>query len=191
MRTYSHFFITALADDQIKQKMPVHTKGFLLGSVLPDIPLFFLSIGYIVYYRWINPAGTQGFFSRFDQHFFNDPLWIIPHNFFHAPFILFAMLIVGYLGMRREKKWASFLFWFAVGCTIHTTIDIFTHNNDGPLLLFPFNWKYRFASPVSYWDPHHFGGAFTVFEYALDLAILLYFGVKRLRKSRLDESVVK
>ncbi|MEZ4675136.1 MAG: hypothetical protein R2932_12925 [Caldilineaceae bacterium] len=32
----------------------------------------------------------------------------------------------------------------------HTAIDIPLHYDDGPLLLFPFDWKTRFHSPVSH-----------------------------------------
>ncbi len=179
MRTYSHFLITALAGDRLKRRgMPIHTKGLLLGSFLPDIPLMVLSVGYVVYHRWLEPMPTQGFFSRYDYHFFNDPLWIVPHNFLHAPFILALLLAVSWPGMRRGHRWMTLLFWLAVGASFHTLVDVFTHNYDGPLLLFPFNWSYRYRGPVSYWDPRYYGRPFTLFEYLLDLAILGYFLVR-------------
>jgi hypothetical protein len=62
-----------------------------------------------------------------------------------------------------------------VGTLFHTFIDIFTHNSDGPLLFFPFNWQYRFASPISYWEGAYYGRAFMFVEYTLDLLILAYF----------------
>lgn len=46
---------------------------------------------------------------------------------------------------------------FGLGCAVHTALDIPVHHNDGPLLLFPFNWSLRFDSPVSYYDPGHYG----------------------------------
>ena len=189
MRTYSHVLITALAGDGLKRRgISIHMKGLLLGSFLPDVPLMILTVGYVVYHRWVNPMPMTGFFSRYDYHFFNDPLWIVPHNFLHAPFILALLLVVSWPGLRRGNRWMSLLFWLAVGASFHTLVDVFTHNYDGPLLLFPFNWHYRFRGPVSYWDPRYYGRPFTLFEYGLDLVILAYFLVQWRRRRSAGDS---
>ena len=36
-------------------------------------------------------------------------------------------------------------------------MDIPVHHDDGPLVLFPLDWKTRIMSPVSYWDRAHYG----------------------------------
>jgi hypothetical protein len=61
-----------------------------------------------------------------------------------------------------------------VGCAIHTAGDIPVHHNDGPLLLFPFEWSVRFYSPVSYWHPDYYAVQFGVFETLLVVAMLAY-----------------
>jgi hypothetical protein len=53
-------------------------------------------------------------------------------------------------------------------------VDIATHVDDGPLLLFPLHWTLRFQSPVSYWDRTHYGREFTIFELTLDVLCLGY-----------------
>ena len=72
-----------------------------------------------------------------------------------------------------RTRWGEGLFWFGVACTIHTVIDILVHHNDGPLLLFPFEWNLRFMSPVSYWDRDYYGIPFTIFEHALLIVMLV------------------
>lgn len=188
MQTYSHFLMTALAGDRLqKRQVKVHTKAFLLGSVLPDMALFALTGWFLVYYRWFVPAEQRPdsvFGDLYDQYYFHNPIWIVAHNLFHAPFILTTLGVIGYLGMRRGKGWGAALFWLAIGCGFHSLIDIFTHYNDGPLLFFPFDWRYRFTAPISYWDPQHGGRIFAPFELALDLLMIAYFVVIWLRRRR-------
>ncbi len=41
MQTYSHFLMTAVLNDGLKSRgITVHTKALLLGSFMPDVPLF-------------------------------------------------------------------------------------------------------------------------------------------------------
>lgn len=68
---------------------------------------------------------------------------------------------------------------------MHTMLDIPTHHNDGPLILFPLEWSVRFYSPVSYWDPRYFGREFALFELLLNLTLLGYlFGPGLWRRLR-------
>jgi len=175
MQTQSHFLMTAALRIPLRNRaVEVDTPAFLLGSFLPDIPLFVLSLVFGVF----SVAGHDGISSttmaEYDRLFFNDPLWIIPHNFFHAPFILAAIVAGGLLLQRRGSAWGSRLIWFALAAGLHTGIDILTHHNDGPLLLFPFDWHTRFISPVSYWDPKYYGRIFTRLELGLDLFLTGY-----------------
>ena len=57
---------------------------------------------------------------------------------------------------------------------LHSVVDVLTHHDDGPLLFFPFSWTIRFYSPISYWDPAHFGRPFAIFELVFDLVLVLY-----------------
>lgn len=191
MQTYSHFLMTAVGQKRLKQRgVSVASGAVLLGSVLPDIPFAVLTGLFWVYYSWFAPLPvahqTVMEYLHFDLYF-NDPLWIAGHNLFHAPLILLALAAGGRWGMRRQWRWGTLLFWFAVGAGFHSAIDIFTHHNDGPLLLFPFNWQWRFNSPVSYWHPEHYGNIFLPLEHLLDVALLAALAipwVQRRRQSR-------
>ena len=178
MQTYSHLIITAALNRPLKRRgYAVHSPAFLLGAVVPDLPFILLTALGEIYYRWMAPVPT-GESPMTYMHFtlyFTDPLWISAHNFFHAPLVLLGIGLAGYVGVRQEKKWGTVLVWFALGAGLHSLIDIFTHAGDGPLLLFPINWHIRFNSPVSYWDPRHFGLIFAPLEHLLDLVILFYW----------------
>lgn len=178
MQTYSHLLMTAFAGDRLKKRnVPVSTKALLLGSVLPDLALFALTAWFIVYYRFMAPQGLPDdsvFGTLYDELFFHNPIWIVGHNFFHAPFILAALGVVGYVGARQGWRWGWPLVWLMVGCGLHTVVDIFTHHNDGPLLLFPFDWRTRFSAPISYWDVRYGARVVAPLEHAMDVAIIVY-----------------
>lgn len=189
MRTLSHILVTAGAGVGLqKHGSPVHLKAFLIGSVLPDLPLALLTVGYLVAHAgplWRDPAlmaKTGRLMDSYHALYFNSPLWIVSHNLFHAPFVIAALFLMGLLAERRGLRWAPALRWLALGLALHSAVDILTHHDDGPLLFFPFDWRYRFPSPVSYWDPARFGRAFTVFEYGLDSLIAVYFALKGARR---------
>ncbi|MBW7883589.1 MAG: hypothetical protein H3C34_13305 [Caldilineaceae bacterium] len=193
MQTYSHLIITAFADDRLKQRrIKVSTKAFLLGSVLPDIPLMVLTIWFLVYHRWIAPPVTEaeGIFGRlYDEYFFHDPVWIISHNFFHAPLILGLLGVIGFWALRRGYGWGAPVFWLALAGGLHTAIDVVTHRNDGPLLLFPLDWSYRFTAPVSYWDARYGAGIVAPLEHLMDLAFIIFLLAGWLRRRRASKIV--
>ncbi|MEM6431679.1 MAG: hypothetical protein AAF708_20745, partial [Deinococcota bacterium] len=129
-----------------------------------------------LYYRFIvgKPLG-EAMQYIFDDLYFNNPWWMAAHNTLQAPFILAGALILLWPYRNQASyKFRHWLFWFMASCSLHSFIDILTHNDDGPLLLFPFNWRVRFESPVSYWDVDHYGGVFTIFEGILNVLLLVY-----------------
>ena len=151
-----------------------HTIAFLIGSVLPDIPFTLLTLIYSAIYPLYGtiPDGVSTMEYLHFELFFTDPIWIISHNFFHSLIIGSGLLSLGYV--KRDTRWGFALLWLAIGVLLHTVIDIFTHHSDGPLFLFPLNWTYRFASPVSYWETAYSGNQFRIFEYLLDSVFVVY-----------------
>lgn len=186
MQTPSHLLITGFIAGHAHKwsALPLVWWALLVGSILPDLPFTILTLLGEAYFYWFAPlpgVGTDAtlmqimIYLHFDR-FFNDPLWIISHNLFHSLIINSLLIGIGWWAYRRAGHWGLPLFWLAVSMQFHTLIDIFTHTSDGPLILFPLNWHYRFPSPVSYWESSNFGTAFVIFEYTLDLVLLLYFG---------------
>ncbi|HEY9661543.1 MAG TPA: metal-dependent hydrolase [Allocoleopsis sp.] len=174
MNTPSHFLMTAALEKALP-RIPIVKTAFLLGSVAPDIPLWLLSIGGLVYYHWIlGWSDADTFRLMFDQLYFHHPLWVISHNFLHAPIVLLMGLGIVWRSRRNIQSRSRWLFWFLLACLLHTSVDIVTHRDDGPLLFFPFDWTTRFISPISYWDERYYGQEFQLFELSLNLFFLLY-----------------
>ena len=187
MTTPSHLIVTAaLAKRQRSFKLP--RWAVLIGSVAPDIPLYLLMTGTTLY-MWLRGENlSEAHEWMAETLFYTSPYWIVPHNLLHAPIILGTGLALLWRYRNTQGSIGRWLFWFLAAAALHTLIDILTHHSDGPLLLFPFDWSLRFASPVSYWDPAHFGRQFFVFEVTLDIVLVLYLLRERLRR-RLSEII--
>lgn len=193
MQTPSHLLITAFAAHRGRRRIPIplHVPALLIGSVLPDVAFWLLTILGELYFLYLAPLpgiGSQATamqimeYLHFDR-FFNDPLWIASHNLFHSLIVNTLLAGWGYWMYTRGTRWGLWLFWLGVSMWFHTFIDILTHSSDGPLFLFPLSWSYRFRSPVSYWETESYGLIFMVLEYTLDLAIIVY-GIVQWRRRR-------
>ncbi len=203
MQTYSHAILTAALNRPLKKWRkrnpdrvpPVHTGALMLGSVLPDLLLIAIS-AVAIGVDFVRGVFRDPLFADltpgtptppelldlsmtmrlFDVWFFESPWVISAQNIFHSPIILSIMIFAGYQLWRRDHKRGAALFWMACAAMLHSLIDIPLHTNDGPLLLYPFNWKLRYFSPISYWDPNYYGREWSIFEHGLDVVLLLWLG---------------
>jgi hypothetical protein len=111
------------------------------GAALPDAPIF----AFYLYEKLLGVSerqiwGTDYFVSGFQ------PVIDALHSF---PLIA-AALGVSFL-LRSHGLRA-----FSASLLLHAAIDFLVHHEDAHRQLFPFS-DYRFLSPVSYWDPRHYG----------------------------------
>ena len=175
MNTPSHWLMTVAAGKVGPWKGNIPKWSLGLGSLAPDIPLYFLSFGGLFYFsvlkQWPDKQTFEHMYAS-DGLFFNDPIWIVLHNLFHSPTSL--LILFGLSRLVASTKLKRWLAYFLSACALHSVVDVFTHNDDGPLLFFPFEWKTRFVSPVSYWDSSHFGIEFMKFEIVLDAALVCF-----------------
>ncbi|NIR16188.1 MAG: hypothetical protein GWN86_20595 [Desulfobacterales bacterium] len=58
---------------------------------------------------------------------------------------------------------------FCLAALVSAIQDVFVHHDDAHAHFFPFS-DYRFESPVSYWDPTHYGWYASTAEVILVLA---------------------
>ncbi|WP_299489389.1 hypothetical protein [Acaryochloris sp. IP29b_bin.137] len=126
-----------------------------IGGVLPDAPMFVFYFvekvlrGSSEQYIW-----RQAYYQTHWQNFID--------VFNSLPIIAFGFLIA----LWAESRIGILLF---ASMTLHVLGDLPLHHDDGHRHFFPFsNW--RFESPISYWDPNHYGGLFTRVEI---LAVLI------------------
>jgi LexA-binding, inner membrane-associated putative hydrolase len=192
MQTPSHFLMTATFAKAFP-RLPIGSaatvrivkSAFLWGSVAPDLALWGLSIGGIIYYHFMLGWSMEKTGSMmFDHLFFHHPLWILSHNLLHAPILLLIGLGLTWQSSQQDRnnRISQWFFWFFIACLAHSTIDILTHVEDGMLVFFPFDWTTRFHSLISYYDDRYYGREFSIFERFLNLfflVYLLYFPISR------------
>lgn len=175
MQTQSHVLVAFALTKSLRRKITIPRWPFVLGAFIPDVPLTLLWIGTVLYDRYVLGVGAQPMMDElYDQLYFTNPLWISSYNLFHSPTLLLILLALLWPFRQRIGAKLRWCFWFVTGCLAHTALDIPTHADDGPLLFYPFDWSYRFHSPISYWDRRHYAAQFRVFELALDLILLAY-----------------
>jgi hypothetical protein len=122
------------------------------GAVLPDLPIVvFYGVDKLWYRRPESEIWAHDYFVSAWQ-----PVIDGLHSF---PLIAVAALVLW------RVSWGRIL---CLSLLLHSALDFPLHHDDAHRHLFPLS-AWRFASPVSYWDPRHHGalGAF------LELAALL------------------
>jgi hypothetical protein len=113
-----------------------------LGAVVPDATMFV----FYAYQKLIRgvPEGTI-----WNDLYFR-PEWQGVFDAFHSwPLIGIAAWVAYRMG---SSGWSVFFGSMAV----HSVADFLLHNDDAHRHFFPLS-DFRFVSPVSYWDPQHFG----------------------------------
>lgn len=177
MNTPSHLIIN-LALTRIKglRSARIPWQAVFWGSLMPDLPLGVLSLATTFYYRVLLGNQSPDLMEKIlHPLYFNNPYWISAHNLLHAPIVLGLSLVILWRWRTQAGTRTHWLFWFFLSSALHASIDILTHYDDGPLIFWPINWKIRFNSPISYWDPAHFGNQFMLFELILDAVLLGFF----------------
>lgn len=129
-----------------------------LGAVAPDLSLYFMVF-------WNRFVRGMSFDEIFGEQYFNSywqavfaidnsiPLWVL----MLAVFCFF--------------RWSAAIAFAGAGL-LHVVLDFPLHHDDGRSHFWPFtDWIYE--SPVSYWDPHHFGGVVGPIEGVISLILLV------------------
>lgn len=128
----------------------------LAGGLLPDVPLF-LMVGWALYLQGIAPQVV------FDQMYFSDR-WQAVFAIDHSLPLWSLALILG-LALRSAAGIAV-----AGSGLLHAAIDFCVHHDDARRQLWPLS-DWVFHSPVSYWDPQHYGLVAAPVEFLTCLAL--------------------
>jgi membrane-bound metal-dependent hydrolase YbcI (DUF457 family) len=130
-----------------------------VGALLPDLPMMvfyayaklFSGISEsVIWSETYHAAGWQTLFDLFNS----------------LPIIAAGYIAARLAGARRM----ALLF---TSMALHCLGDLLLHHDDAHRHLFPLsNW--RFSSPVSYWDPQHFGNIAGLLEAAAVIAGCIY-----------------
>lgn len=201
MQTYSHTILTAVLKEPVEKLIeksngrlpPLYTSAILIGSFLPDLLLILISawaiasdmrsgafrdfgLDHAEHADGIPPEVLQASKTAqlFELWYFENPWIITAQSLFHSPLLLIVYISFGYWLWKKGRQRGAWFFWLSCAAMLHTLIDIPLHVNDGPLLLFPFNWNLRFESPISYWDPNYYGRQWSRFETLFNIVALIY-----------------
>ena len=128
--------------------------AIVTGALVPDLVM-------IMFYGWQLLLGTSE--SQIWSVEYYRPLWQAWFDSFNSiPLVGLAMLICWQLHR-------PLLLVFFSSMMLHLLGDLPVHHDDGHRHFFPFSdWRYQ--SPVSYWDPAHYGRWFSLFEIGLVLS---------------------
>ena len=126
-----------------------YQQAILLGVFLPDAPV----ILFYCYQKFIHPIPEQQIWTH---HYYFEPWQNAFDGVNSLPFIAVAWSIAWKMHSRIGQ-----LFFLSMLLHIFGVFPL--HHNDGHRHFFPFS-DWRFASPVSYWDPMHFGHIMSALE---------------------------
>ncbi|MCC3409842.1 MAG: hypothetical protein JGK17_30740 [Microcoleus sp. PH2017_10_PVI_O_A] len=152
MKTPSHAIINLAILGRVQ-----HSEFNLLivtGGILPDIPIF-------LFYFWAKYIARLPEAKIWSEAYYEPLNQNIVALFHSIPLAAIGWLIAYYLGLQNVQ----ILF---LSIILHSLGDLPVHNDDAHRHFFPFS-NYRFISPISYWDPNHYGSIVSLVEMLLVL----------------------
>ena len=146
-----------------RPKEPVRNLMAIAGGIVPDAAIFVL-------YAIEKSRGTAERVIWRDVYY--SPFWQDAVAWGNSIPLWLLFLLVGYLlSFKPATKTVSvWIMVFAGSCLAHMACDLPLHVDDAHRHFFPLsNWRFR--SPVSYWDPDHFGVEAASFEALLGIGL--------------------
>lgn len=142
------------------------TAAALAGAAIPDASLYLLAGTHLIV------LGTDPQVV-FGEMYYSDAwqsVFRVDNSFLVWGFVLA-------LGLAVRRAWVVAL---AGAALLHIGLDLPLHHDDGRAHFWPLtNWV--FVSPVSYWDPAHYGGILTPIEIAVSWAACVVLWKRYLR----------
>jgi len=146
MNTIAHIVIAAAA--LTRPDTPKRNWAVLFGAAIPDASMF-------VFFAWSRLQGWSG------DETWNVQYWKEPWQALGAASnscILFGLLLAAGLWRR-----GTLLALFSAAALIHIGLDFPLHADDAHRHFWPLS-DWRFASPISYWDPNANGWVGSLIE---------------------------
>ena len=156
-----------------RSQRPELTWPIIVGSLLPDAALF-------VFYGWARALAQLPDRVIWDEAYYQ-PFW--QDVFAIGNSIPLALGGLGIALWKKRPAWAALF----VSMLLHHAEDLPLHNEDAHRHFFPLS-NLRIVSPVSYWDPDHFGTYVALVEMVLVLGASVWL-FRRVR-SRLGRGLL-
>ena len=133
--------------------------AIVLGGITPDIPIF-------IFYFWAKLVAKLPERQIWSEAYYQ-PFWQNVVATFHSiPLALIGLLLA------TSHRWQAGQF-FCLSLVLHSLLDLPVHREDAHRHFFPFS-NYRFISPVSYYDPAHYGTIAALIELLWVLGSTIY-----------------
>ena len=129
----------------------------LAGAVAPDLPM----AGMFIWDHFVQGLGEE---QIWNNRYWTDA-WQIPTAIGHSIPIALVLLAIGI-----ATHWQVVTF-FAASLLVHVMGDLPFHNDDAHMHLWPLS-RWKFISPVSYYDPEHYGNIMHFVELGLMIAMM-------------------
>lgn len=164
MNTQSHIIMSAAF---FGGDVPKRAWAAALGGALPDIPMLVIVLA-------LKLSGVP-MHRIFDEMYWQNWWQItngIAHNFWGwGGLLLLAIFMRERLGAGAKAiDFWSLICVFALSGLLHSGIDFLVHREDAHMSLWPVT-RWKFMSPVSYYDSEHYGRIFSLFEAALGIVL--------------------
>lgn len=149
MNTPAHIIINLFLLNP-QDKAPILLTPVVAGSILPDASMF-------VFYFWEKVVLKTPERMIWSQSYYQ-PFWQTLSAISNSiPLVCVGLLI----SISARSRWGILLF---SSMLLHLFGDFPLHSEDAHRHFFPFS-DWRFHSPLSYWDPNHYGHIVGAIEF--------------------------
>lgn len=165
VRTYSHALFTWAAARHLVPSEPRVAAWGALGATLPDLPA-------IAGVLWTG-ARKRRLLTRRElcEEVCVKERFGGPDKALHSALPVAATLVLYRASGAGEPRPRAALLAFLLGWAGHALADAFTHAEDARPIFWPFS-RWRFRSPISYWDRSRRARPFTLAEHAALLLVV-------------------
>lgn len=162
MMTQTHLLVAAALFAKPGEKL--RNTAVVAGALLPDLAIYTLFV-------WSKLAAIP---ERrvWDEIYWQEPWQTLTAAGNSIP--LYLLLLVGGVVLLRTHASAFriglALTFIALAALTHIALDLPLHNSDAHRHFWPLS-DWTFNSPISYWNPAHYGNIVSIIEAALGIAL--------------------
>ncbi len=161
MNTPSHAILNLFAIDRAFSLTPALRWAAIGGGILPDLPIF-------GFYIWAKFAARLPESKIWSEAYYWPVTQAIVAVFHSIPIAVFLLAIATW------QRWPVVQV-LCLSCILHDLGDLPLHNSDAHRHFFPLS-DWRFISPVSYWNPQHYGAIAAAVEFGMVAIASLVLG---------------
>jgi len=147
VNTPAHLILSAVILGRARRDF--HWLAITIGALLPDLPMF----GFYLYQRAFAGQTEQAIWGRL----YFDPAWQDLFDIFNS----LPLIAIGLAIAIHRKSGPALAFFLSM--TLHVAADLPLHHDDAHAHFYPLT-RWHFESPLSYWDPAHYGRIVAAIE---------------------------